>query len=446
MSRVTSYFRLMIIGVMTSVLCSLSISAQVIGHNIIVTVTPDHQDWNYKVGEKATFTVNVRKSGTLLDNVKVDYMAGPVMFPETKKSIILKDGTMKHVGSMDKSGFYRLKVVAHVNGKDYEGLCTAAFSPEKIQPFCQEPKDFDDFWKKTLDEARQNDLHPTKVLLPERCTRDKNVYEISYHNNRWGSKIYGILSVPVKAGKYPAMLRVPGAGVRPYSGDTYTAPAECIVLEIGVHGIPVTMPQNVYDDLANAALNGYWDTNIENRDRNVYKRIVTGAVRGVDYIASLPEWDGKTIGVTGSSQGGFLSLAVAALDKRITFLAAVHDAMCDYEAEVHGVAGGWPHYFYNESKSQGAAWKENKLSEIEKKRVEAARYYDGVNFARRISVPGWYSFGYNDEVVPPTSAYGLYNIVKAPKTLSLYQMTGHYWYQEQWDEWQSFIVKHLTTK
>ena len=93
----------------------------------------------------------------------------------------------------------------------------------------------------------------------------------------------------------------------------------------------------------------------KNPYRNAYRRVVTGAVRGVDYIASLPEWNGKIIGVTGSSQGGFLSIAVAALDKRITFLAPVHDAMCDYEAEIHGVAGGWPHYFYKEDKALGAA-------------------------------------------------------------------------------------------
>lgn len=396
---------------------------------------PNHQDWNYKVGEKASFVVNVRKSGTLLNQVKIDYEAGPVMYPNTKKTLILKDGTMKWSGEMKTPGFYRLKVVAHVDGKDYEGLCTAAFSPEKIKPFAQEPKDFDDFWKKALDEARQIDLNPTKVLLPERCTKDVNVYEISYHNNRWGSKMYGVLSVPVKPGKYPALLRVPGAGVRPYSGDTYTATGKCIVLEIGIHGVPVTMEQKVYDDLANAALNGYWDTNLENPDRNAYKRVVTGAVKGVDMIASLDEWDGKTLGVTGSSQGGFLSLAVAALDKRVTFLAAVHDAMCDYEAELHGVAGGWPHYFYHA-----------KMNAITKARLEGARYYDGVNFARRITVPGWYSFGYNDEVVPPTSSYGLYNSVKAPKTLSLYQMTGHFWYQEQWDEWQEFLTNHLLGK
>lgn len=428
-------FRLIIIGVLLCVLGSLSISAQIRGTNIVVSVTPDHQDWNYKVGEKASFVVNVRKSGTLLNQVKVDYEAGPVMYPETKKTLVLKDGTMKWSGEMKIPGFYRLKVVAHVDGKDYEGLCTAAFSPEKIKPFAQEPKDFDDFWKKALDEARQIDLNPTKVLLPERCTKDVNVYEVSYHNNRWGSKMYGILSIPVKPGKYPALLRVPGAGVRPYSGDTYTATGKCVVLEIGIHGVPVTMEQKVYDDLANAALNGYWDTNLENPDRNAYKRVVTGAVRGVDMIASLDEWDGKTVGVTGSSQGGFLSLAVAALDKRVTFLAAVHDAMCDYEAELHGVAGGWPHYFYHA-----------KMNAITKARLEGARYYDGVNFARRITVPGWYSFGYNDEVVPPTSAYGLYNTIKAPKILSLYQMTGHFWYQEQWDEWLEFLTNHLLGK
>lgn len=428
-------FRLIIIGILFCVLGSLSISAQIRGTNIVVSVTPDHQDWNYKVGEKASFVVNVRKSGTLLNQVKIDYEAGPVMYPNTKKTLILKDGTMKWSGEMKTPGFYRLKVVAHVDGKDYEGLCTAAFSPEKIKPFAQEPKDFDDFWKKALDEARQIDLNPTKVLLPERCTKDVNVYEISYHNNRWGSKMYGVLSVPVKPGKYPALLRVPGAGVRPYSGDTYTATGKCIVLEIGIHGVPVTMEQKVYDDLANAALNGYWDTNLENPDRNAYKRVVTGAVKGVDMIASLDEWDGKTLGVTGSSQGGFLSLAVAALDKRVTFLAAVHDAMCDYEAELHGVAGGWPHYFYHA-----------KMNAITKARLEGARYYDGVNFARRITVSGWYSFGYNDEVVPPTSSYGLYNSVKAPKTLSLYQMTGHFWYQEQWDEWQEFLTNHLLGK
>ena len=412
------------------------LSAQIKGNNIVVTITPDHKDWNYKAGETANFVVNVLKSGTLLDNAKVDIEAGPVMYPDAKKSVTLKDGSIKWSGKMTTPGFYRITATAHVGGKDYRGLCTAAFSPEKLRPYCKEPKDFDEFWSKALSEARKSDLNPTRRLLPERCTKDENVYEVSYVNDNANSRMYGILSVPVKPGKYPALLRVPGAGVRPYSGDTYTAPGKCIVLEIGIHGIPVTMQQSIYDDLRNAALNNYWEVNLAEPNKNYYKRVVTGAVRGVDFIASLPEWDGKAIGVTGSSQGGFLSLATAALDKRITFLGVVHDAMCDFEAEMHDVGGGWPHYFYWDVKN-------GTNKELLNMKVEGARYYDGVNFARRVTQPGWYSFGYNDEVVPPTSSYSTYNIIKAPKTLSVYQMTGHYWYQEQWDEWQDFIRKQM---
>ena len=419
------------ISVIACLLVLMPALGQIIGHNITVTVTPDHQDWNYRVGEKAQLVVNVCKSGTLLDNVVVDFEAGPVMYPDVKKTnVTLKDGTMKWTATMKEPGFYRLKVTAHVDGKAYEGLCTPAFSPERLMPATQCPDDFDRFWGHALEEARKNALDPHLTLLPDRCTETVNVYEVSFVNNRQGSRIYGILTRPVKPGKYPALLRVPGAGVRPYGGDVWTASQGAIVLEIGIHGIPVTMPQSVYEDIRQAALDGYWEVNLDQPEKNFYKRVVTGAVRAVDYIASLEEWNGKEIGVTGSSQGGFLSLAVAALDKRITYVAAVHDAMCDYENALQKKACGWPHYFYQ-------------VTQPDKKKIEGARYYDGVNFARRITCPGWYSFGYNDEVVPPTSAYSVYNIVTAPKTLSVYQKTGHFWYQEQWDEWEEWLLKQM---
>ena len=415
-------------------LISMTIGAQIRGNNITVTVQPDHNDWNYHVGQTARFTVSVLKSGTPLPNAQIDYEAGPVMYPSIyKKGVTLKDGTIQLCGKLAKPGFYRLKVTAHVGGKDYDGLCTAAFDPEKLVPATQCPDDFDDFWSKALKQARQYDLDPHLTPLPDRSTKDVNVYEVSFVNDRPGGRIFGILCVPVKPGKYPALLRVPGAGVRPYSGDVYTASRGAITLEIGIHGLPVTLPQHVYDEIFRGGLDNYWDTNLDNPDKNYYKRVVVGAVRCVDYIASLPQWDGQHLGVTGSSQGGFLSLATAALDKRVSFMGAVHDAMCDYESELKGVAGGWPHYFYQVKNPNEA-------------RIKGARYYDGVNFARRVTCPGWFSFGYNDEVVPPTSSYGTYNIVKAPKQLSVYQLTGHYWFQEQWDEWEAWLLKMMGIK
>lgn len=410
----------------------LTLKAQIRGNNITVTVTPDHKDWNYKVGETARFKVAVLRSGTLVDNAKVDYEAGPEMYPSVKKQgQTLKDGTMQWSGSMKQPGFYRLKVTAHVGDKTYEGLCTAAFSPEKIQPTTVNPNDFDEFWTKTLADARQTPLNPTRRLLPERCTEKVNVYEVSFQNVRWGSRTYGILCLPVKPGKYPALLRVPGAGVRPYQGDVWTAEQGAITLEIGIHGVPVTMPQSVYDELQQGALNCYWDFNMNSRDDSYYRRVFVGAVRAIDYIASLPEWNGASLGVTGSSQGGMLSLVCAALDSRVTFYGAVHAAMCDHTASLKGVACGWPHYFYYDP------------SHADPKKIETSRYYDGVNFARRIKCPGWFSFGYNDEVVPPTTAFATYNTVTAPKELHPYQLTGHYWFQEQWDEWEAWLLGQM---
>ena len=416
-------------------LCSLlPVVGQIRGNNIIVTVTPDHKDWNYKVGEKAQFVVNVLRSGTLIDNAVVDYEAGPEMYPDvTKKGVTLKDGTMKWTGSMKTPGFYRLKVTAHVGGKDYVGLCTAGFSPEQLQPATKCPADFDAFWEKALSDARRNALDPHLTLLPDRCTETVNVYEVSFVNDRPQGRIYGILCRPVKPGKYPALLRVPGAGSRPYGGDVWTASQGAIVLEIGIHGIPVTMEQKIYDNLNHGAFEGYWETNLDQPEKNYYKRVVVGAVRSVDYIASLPEWNGKDVGVTGASQGGFLSLAVAALDKRITYMAAVHDAMCDYEIALQKRACGWPHYFYQQKNP-------------DMKKVEGARYYDGVNFARRVTCPSFFTFGYNDEVVPPSSSWSVYNVVSAPKSMSIYQMTGHYWYQEQWDEWENWLLQQMGIK
>ena len=70
---------------LTTIVCLMvimSLSAQIRGNNIIVTVESDHQDWTYKAGEKAQFVVEVRKSGTLLDNVSIDLAAGPEMYQD----------------------------------------------------------------------------------------------------------------------------------------------------------------------------------------------------------------------------------------------------------------------------------------------------------------------------------------------------------------------------
>lgn len=412
-------------------LCVWTSMAQIRGNEIRVVVSPDHADWTYGLNEKCTFTVRVLKAQNLLPDVTIDYELGPEMYPvESKKAVRLKDGELKLQGVMKTPGFFRCKVTARVGNHTYTGLATAAYAPEQLQPVTEMPADFGEYWSNLLAYARKTPLNPVMTLLPERCTETDNVYQVSFQTKPWGGRFYGILSVPKKEGKYPALLRVPGAGVRPYGGDTYTAPGKIITLEVGIHGIPVTMEQSVYDNLAAGALNGYWTFGRDNRDNFYYNRVVVGALRAVDLICSLPQFDGKTLGVTGSSQGGALSVITAALDSRVTFFAAVHPALCDHEAYFKKRACGWPHYF----QTYGAP---------NEKELQTVRYYDTANFARLLKVPGWFSWGYNDEVCPPTSMYAAYNAVTAPKELHPYLETGHYWYQEQWDEWQEWIRGRL---
>lgn len=419
-----------------ALVATLPLTAQIRGNNIVVTVEPDHQDWHYQLGQTARFQVEVRRQGTLLPNVSIDYAAGPEMYQTEKKSLTLKDGTLELKGTMKQPGFYRVDVVAHVDGKDYKSACAAAFAPEQLQPSTVMPQDFEQFWQEAMKQARYTDLNPTRRLLPERCTKDVNVYEVSFNNIKWGSRTYGILCVPVKEGSYPALLRVPGAGVRPYQGDIWTASQGVVTLEIGIHGVPVTMPQQVYTDMNEGTLSGYWEFGMDDRDKSYYKHVIVGCLRAVDYIEQYTPWNKQQLGVTGSSQGGFLSLAVAGLDKRVTCYAPVHAALCDHTNSLQGKACGWPHYFY---------WNKGKGME---KHIETSRYYDGVNFARLITPQqkGWFSFGYCDDVVPPTSAWATYNTVKGPKEISPYQATWHYWHQEQWDEWESWLLKELGAK
>ena len=176
----------------------MAVQAQIRGSSIEVLVQPDHRDWSYKTGEKATFTVSVLKSGTLLNDVSIDYAAGPEMYKDVKKSAVLKDGQLKLTGTLKEPGFYRVDVTAHVGGKDYRGACGAAFSPEQLKPSTVMPQDFEAFWTNAIAEARKTDLNPTKRLLPERCTKDVNVYEVSFQNMQANYRTYGILCVPVK--------------------------------------------------------------------------------------------------------------------------------------------------------------------------------------------------------------------------------------------------------
>lgn len=409
--------------------------AQPSGQMIKVIVAPNHINWLYHPGEKVAFSVTVLQYGNPLKDVRINYEVGPEkMEPVKKDSLTLSDG--KFVidgGTMKISGFLRCIVVAEVNGKKYRNLATVGFDPEMIKPAIESPAGFVQFWDLAKAELAKIPMDIRMTLLPERCTETVNVYQVNLQNYRIGTRLYGILCVPKTGGKYPAILNVPGAGIRPYDGDVTTAEKGFITFEIGIHGIPVTLDEKVYDNLSAGALNGYPWFNLDDRNRYYYKRVYLGCIRANDFLTGLPQFDGTNLAVTGGSQGGALSIVTAALDPRVKFLAAYYPALCDLTGYLKGRAGGWPHLFD----------KNNIHFNNTKEKIETCSYYDVVNFARLVTVPGMYSWGFNDETCPPTSLYAAYNVITAPKSLYLSLETGHWTYPEQGEKLDGWLHAQL---
>ena len=402
---------------------------------IKVAVATDHANWNYSIGEKVNFTITVTKNGSLVPNASVRYEIGPEkQDPTQKKSAIAATGMIKvDGGTLSKAGFLRCIAIAEVDGKEYRNLATAGFAPGNIQPTVENPADFDNFWEKAKEDLAKIPMDAKMTLMPERCTEKTNVYHVNLQNYRLGARLYGILCVPKKEGKYPALLQVPGAGVRAYGGDIATAEKGVITFQIGIHGVPVDMNPTVYTDLGAGPLSGYFNYNMDDKDRFYYKRVYLGCVRANDFLTSLPQYDGTNLAVTGGSQGGALSIITTALDARVKSLGAFYPALSDVTGYLFDRAGGWPHYFD----------KANRLANEKKDKISTISYYDVVNFARRVKVPGYYSWGYNDETCPPTSMYAAYNVISAPKELYLALDTGHWTYPEQGEKMSAWLLGRL---
>lgn len=415
-------------------LFTLPILAQPPIQAVTIQVVPSHADWKYKVGEEVVFHVQVLKWGHPLKGATVHYELGLEKMPPSKKGTLQQgDGVQTvNAGKALAPGFIRCLVSYEVDGATYRGMGTAAVEPEKIEPVADMPDDFSQFWSNAREEAKKVPLDAKMTLLPSKSTENVTVYEVSFRNGGPDNRIYGILCVPKGAGKFPAALQVPGAGIRPYSGDVGNAEAGIITLQIGIHGIPVTMDPVVYQNLASGGLSEYWQFNLDNRDRYYYKRVYLGCLKAVDFLFSLPQFDGSTLAVYGGSQGGALSIVTAALDNRVKYLYAFYPALCDLTGYLKGRAGGWPHLFAN-----------NNSFTSKPDKIATSRYFDVVNFARLLKVSGVYSLGYNDDICPPTSMYAAYNSIPAPKQLLVYEDSGHWTYPEQSKKVNAMMVAQL---
>ena len=330
--------------------------------------------------------------------------------------------------SLDKPGFVR--IFAELVDKDgkpcrkdaekYKGERNKIFfdggagvEPEKLQSV-PEPADFDAFW--TKQKARLVAM-PMTVRRKELPSQQGRVYavEISCPSVR---PVTGYLQVPADASptnRYPCRLDLHGYGYYPNpKAPTGAWHKDALVLSINAHGL--RLPEFGADAAYYKALeweiksNGhtYGFDPKQNADPETayFNGMALRVMRALQYLKSLPEWNGKDLIAAGGSQGGLQTIWAAALDPDVTRAESTITWCCDMGGtELGRNRGGWY-----------VRW------------VPALGYYDPVNMARRIPktcltvIP---RAGLGDYVCPPSGLAVLYNNIPGPKKIVWMQGSTH---------------------
>lgn len=281
-------------------------------------------------------------------------------------------------------------------------------APEKLRRSRKRPADFDRFW---AGELRKLSVIPMRA--------ERKVYK---NGDSWRCDevkissiadipVTGFLVMPKKAAKksLPAVIYFHGAGFK--SSTVRTGFKDrAIVFDVNAHGIKNGMPREFYRKLNRkppVTRNIFSGRN--EREKSYFKNMFLRTVRAIEFVKSLPEWDGRNIIVAGRSQGGAQAIAAAALSRDVTLCIANVPALADHGGIAVKRAPGWPGI--NAADFQASA--------------AASDYIDIVNLASRITCETHMSIGLIDPICPPVSVWLTYMEIRGMKSMTLFPQMGH---------------------
>lgn len=381
----------------------------------VLTATADHADALYRTGETVTFVVQLKHDGVVVPDGEIEWtLTKDGVEPKRTGRSPIEQGKATITGSLSEPGFLQCRATIDVGGAKLIALAGAGVSPTEIRPSAPAPADFDAFWsaKKKALAAIPVNARLTSVKAP----RD-GVEVFDVQADSVGAPVSGYFARPTgaKPRSLPIILTVHGAGVSSSNlgGAAAWAKEGALAMDINAHGLPNGRDKAFYDALAAGELKDYRARGRESRETIYFLGMFVRLVRAIDFLTAQPEWDGKTVVVSGSSQGGFQAIVAAGIDSRVSFFAAGVPAGCDHTGSLAGRIAGWPKFIPTSET--------NPPPEV----IKAVGYFDCVNFAARAKAPGFFTVGFIDTTCPPSSVYAAYNALKSKKGIYNDIPSGH---------------------
>lgn len=296
-----------------------------------------------------------------------------------------------------------------------------------------EPADLDDFWSRTIAEARVHDLAVTCEPYPTPWTAF-DTYDLQF-SGFGGTTVKAWLTAPAGAtGPLPTIVQYHGYSVGRSFPHSATVWASAGYAHISMdnrgqghnQGGPTPPTLDTTVDAGEAHTPGYFTVGIRDPHTYYYRRLYTDAVRMLEAAAALPLIDPGRIIATGASQGGALTLAAASLARLVdvTLLGAAPDvpAFCNYPRSLDLTEmGPW-----EEIRKYLMGWRDQ-VDTV----YRTLSYFDLALLVQRASAPVLFSLGLMDMVCLPSTIYSAFNRYGrdvAPdiaKSMKVYRFNGH---------------------
>jgi cephalosporin-C deacetylase len=270
------------------------------------------------------------------------------------------------------------------------------------------PADFEVFWQEVLRQAAAIPLAPEMIPDPLRTSDDIEVFQVFYTSLDQVRIAAWYCRPSRRAERSPAIMFLPGYQMDPPIPKEW-ARKGYIALSVAPRGKLRSMHQ------FNPGYPNLLTYNIVDRHTYAYRGFYVDTWRGIDFLLSRPEVDPTRIGVTGASQGGGLTICTAAMRPEIRAAAAGAPYLCGYLDAIE-LTHTYPYEEINDYLRQHP----DSRSAVE----ETLAYFDGLNFADRITCPIIVNIGLQDNVCPPETGYALFNRIGATDK-RLYPYDGH---------------------